>query len=48
MHGFRETDFSKTPYTEEEFMEALGKRVAEMHRKIDAGEVEFVSPDDLP
>lgn len=42
------TDFTKLPYTEEEFVAAVGRKVKEIHRKIDSGEIELVSPDDLP
>lgn len=43
-----ETDFTKLPYTEEEFIAAVSKRTEEIHRKIDAGEVKLIRPDDLP
>lgn len=45
---YTETDFTKLPYTEEEFVAAVSERVEEVHRKIDSGEVKLVSPDDLP
>lgn len=43
-----ETDFTKLPYTEEEFIAAVSERVKEVHRKIDSGELKTVSPNDLP
>lgn len=43
-----ETDFTKLPYTEEEFVAAVRSKVEEVHRKIDSGEVKLVSPNDLP
>lgn len=33
---YTETDFTKLPYTEEEFIAAVGERVEEVHRKIDS------------
>lgn len=45
---YTETDFTQLSYTEEEFIAAVRSKVEEVHRKIDAGEVKLVSPDDLP
>lgn len=43
-----ETDFTKLPYTEEEFIAAVSESTKEVHRKIESGEVKLVTPDDLP
>lgn len=34
--------------TEAEFLAAISEVTQEVHRKIDAGEIKTVSPDDLP
>lgn len=45
---YTETDFTKLPYTEEEFIAAVSDRLKEVHRKIESGEMKTVTPYDLP